>query len=195
MDTKTNDIAAVANRLVELCRTGQYDQAQQELYAEDAVSIEGSGQDADSITRGMAAIREKGKQWADNLVEVHGGSVSDPVIADGWFSVAMGLDATYKGHGSRGDEGDRGVPGARRQDHARAVLLQHRQVVTQRPGRSPRGGRHEREVVHAFHEQRLEDLQPRAQVPRRRALPDLLARWREKARIENDEAPLSGASW
>jgi len=99
MDTKTNDIAAVANRFVELCRTGQYDQAQQELYAEDAVSIEGTGQDAGSITRGMTAIREKGKQWADNLVEVHGGSVSDPVIADGWFSVAMGLDATYKDMG------------------------------------------------------------------------------------------------
>ena len=99
MDTKLNDIAAVAHRLVELCRTGQYDQAQQELYAEDAISIEGDGQKPDAVTRGMAAIREKGKQWADNLVEVHGGSVSDPVIADGWFSVAMGLDATYKDMG------------------------------------------------------------------------------------------------
>ena len=99
MDTKLNDIAAVAHRLVELCRTGQYDQAQQELYAEDAISIEGDGQRPDAVTRGMAAIREKGRQWADNLVEVHGGSVSDPVIADGWFSVAMGLDATYKDMG------------------------------------------------------------------------------------------------
>lgn len=99
MDTKLNDITAVAHRLVELCRTGQYDQAQQELYAEDAISIEGDGQKPDAVTRGMAAIREKGRQWADNLVEVHGGSVSDPVIADGWFSVAMGLDATYKDMG------------------------------------------------------------------------------------------------
>ena len=99
MDTRLNDITAVAQRLVELCRTGQYDQAQQELYAENAISIEGDGQKPDAVTRGMAAIREKGKQWADNLVEVHGGSVSDPVIADGWFSVAMGLDATYKDMG------------------------------------------------------------------------------------------------
>jgi len=99
VDTKTNDIAQVAHRLVELCRTGQYDQAHQELYAQDAVSIEGDGQNGESIARGMDAIREKGKQWADNLVEVHGGSVSDPVIADGWFSVAMGLDATYKDMG------------------------------------------------------------------------------------------------
>lgn len=93
------DIQQVAHRLVELCRAGQYDQAQEELYADAAVSIEGDGQKAESIARGMAAIREKGKQWAGNLVEVHGGSVSDPVIADGWFSVAMGLDATYKDMG------------------------------------------------------------------------------------------------
>jgi ketosteroid isomerase-like protein len=93
------DIQQVAHRLVELCRAGKYDQAQEELYADAAVSIEGDGQKAESIVRGMAAIREKGKQWADNLVEVHGGSVSDPVIADGWFSVAMGLDATYKDMG------------------------------------------------------------------------------------------------
>ncbi|MBU8976911.1 MULTISPECIES: SnoaL-like domain-containing protein [unclassified Lysobacter] len=93
------DIQQVANRLVELCRAGQYDQAQEELYADGAVSIEGDGQKAESIAHGMAAIREKGKQWADNLVEIHGGSVSDPVIADGWFSVAMGLDATYRDMG------------------------------------------------------------------------------------------------
>ena len=93
------DIQQVAQRLVELCREGKYDQAQEELYADSAVSIEGDGQAAGGIVRGMAAIREKGKQWADNLVEVHGGSVSDPVVADGWFSVAMGLDATYKDMG------------------------------------------------------------------------------------------------
>ena len=93
------DTQQVAQRLVELCRQGKYDQAQEELYADSAVSIEGDGQAADGIVRGMAAIREKGKQWADNLVEVHGGSVSDPVVADGWFSVAMGLDATYKDMG------------------------------------------------------------------------------------------------
>ena len=93
------DTQQVAQRLVELCREGKYDQAQEELYASDAVSIEGDGQKTDAVTRGFDAIRIKSKQWADNLVEVHGGSVSEPVIADGWFSVAMGLDATYKDMG------------------------------------------------------------------------------------------------
>ena len=94
MDTKQ-----IAQRLVELCREGKYDQAQQELYGKDAVSIEGDGQKAEGVTRGFDAIRIKSKQWADNLVEVHGGSVGEPIVAGNWFSVVMGLDATYKDMG------------------------------------------------------------------------------------------------
>jgi ketosteroid isomerase-like protein len=99
MDTKLNDTAAVAHRLVELCRAGKYEQAQHELYAADAVSIEGDGQKADGITRGMAAIGEKSRQWEANIVEVHGGSVGEPIVAGSWFSIVMGIDATYKDMG------------------------------------------------------------------------------------------------
>ena len=91
----------VAARLVELCRQGQYEQAQNELYADDAVSIEMAGLPPDALgdAHGLEAIREKGRRWADNLVEIHGSSVSDPVVAGEWFSVAMGIDATYKDRG------------------------------------------------------------------------------------------------
>ena len=92
---------AVANRLVELCRQGEYEQAQTELYADDAVSIEMEGlQDgAMGNVQGLAAIREKGARWMANVVEIHGGSVSDPVVAGDWFSIAMMIDATYKDRG------------------------------------------------------------------------------------------------
>lgn len=91
----------VAARLVELCRQGHYEQAQNELYADDAVSIEMAGLPSEALgdARGLDAIREKGRRWADNIVEIHGGSVSDPVVAGEWFSVAMGIDATYKDRG------------------------------------------------------------------------------------------------
>lgn len=91
----------VAARLVELCREGKYEQAQDELYAADAVSIEMDGLPAGALgnASGLEAIREKGRQWAENIVEIHGGDVSDPVVADGWFSLAMGIDATYKDRG------------------------------------------------------------------------------------------------
>jgi ketosteroid isomerase-like protein len=95
------DTEQVAARLVALCREGKYEQAQDELYAEDAVSIEMDGLPPGALgdARGLDAIREKGRQWAANIVEVHGGSVSDPVVADGWFSIALGIDATYKDRG------------------------------------------------------------------------------------------------
>ena len=91
----------VAARLVELCRQGHYEQAQNELYADDAVSIEMAGLPSEALgdARGLAAIREKGRRWADNIVEIHGGSVSDPIVAGDWFSIAMGIDATYKDRG------------------------------------------------------------------------------------------------
>jgi ketosteroid isomerase-like protein len=91
----------VAARLVELCRQGKYEQAQEELYADDAVSIEMPGLPPGALGNagGMEAIREKSRKWAENIVEIHGGSVSDPVVARDWFSVAMGIDATYKDMG------------------------------------------------------------------------------------------------
>ncbi len=91
----------VAHRLVELCRAGKYEQAQEELYAEDAVSIEMEGMSGGSLgnATGLEAIREKGRKWADNIVEMHGGSIGEPVIAGNWFSLVMGIDATYKDMG------------------------------------------------------------------------------------------------
>ncbi|GAB3389874.1 SnoaL-like domain-containing protein [Lysobacter fragariae] len=91
----------VAARLVELCRQGKYEQAQTELYADDAVSIEMPGLPVGALgnASGMDEIREKGRKWGENIVEVHGGSVGDPVVAGDWFSLAMGIDATYKDMG------------------------------------------------------------------------------------------------
>ncbi|NZA25985.1 nuclear transport factor 2 family protein [Luteimonas sp. SJ-92] len=91
----------VADRLVALCREGKYEQAQQELYADDAVSIEMEGAPGagPGKVQGMDAIREKGRRWMESIVEIHGGSVGDPVVAGNWFSMAMGIDATYKDMG------------------------------------------------------------------------------------------------
>jgi len=88
----------IADRLVELCRQGQYEQAQTELYADDAISIEIASQPGGEpdIARGMAAIREKSARWAASIVEIHGGSVGNPIVAGDWFSLVMGIDATYK---------------------------------------------------------------------------------------------------
>jgi ketosteroid isomerase-like protein len=92
---------AIAKRLVELCREGKYEEAQRELYAEDAVSIEPEGLPPGALgnVQGLAAIYEKGRQFGAMIEAVHGGSVSEPVAAGNWFSVALALDVTMKGRG------------------------------------------------------------------------------------------------
>ena len=88
----------VANRLVALCRTGQIQQAQDELYGDDILSIEPENAPT-KTAKGKQAVAEKGKQFADMIEERHGGSFSDPLVGGRYFSVAMVLDATMKGMG------------------------------------------------------------------------------------------------
>ena len=89
-------IQEIADRLVALCREGKYEEAQQELYAENAVSEEPVDSNIPKV-EGLAAIIQKGKQFEDMVEEFYGGDVSDPIIADDYFSVMMSLDVKYKG--------------------------------------------------------------------------------------------------
>lgn len=91
----------IARRLVALCREGQYEEAQKELYADDAASIEMSGLPPGALgsVKGLPAIYEKGHQFGASVEAVHSNYVSDAVIAGNWFSVSMVLDLTMKGRG------------------------------------------------------------------------------------------------
>ncbi|HEY4145781.1 SnoaL-like domain-containing protein [Pinirhizobacter sp.] len=92
---------SVAKRLVELCRAGQFEAAQKELYAQDAVSIEPEGAPAGAMgdAKGLDAIFKKGEAFQAGVEEMHGVKVSDAVVAGNWFSLSMMLDVTMKGHG------------------------------------------------------------------------------------------------
>lgn len=93
---------SVARRLVELCREGKFNQAQDELYAPHARSIEVDGMTGPlGSVDGLEAIREKGRRFSDSLTEIHAVEVGDPLIAEPFFSLVMGFDATYKEGGRR----------------------------------------------------------------------------------------------
>ena len=98
---KTMTVQEIANRLVDLCRQGNYIAAQQELFSEDATNHEpeNSPSPGPKHIKGRDAIIAKGKQFQDMVEEVHGGSVSDPIVAGNHFAVAMGMDVTMKGQG------------------------------------------------------------------------------------------------
>ena len=87
----------IADRLIELCRKGEWKKAHEELYARDAVSIEqmetpGFAKE----TKGIDAIKKKGEAWDQMVTEVHGTTVSEPLIAENSFTVLMEMDMTLK---------------------------------------------------------------------------------------------------
>jgi hypothetical protein len=87
---------AVARRLVELCRQGLFNEAQAELYSDDAASIEPEGSPFPPA-KGRAALKEKAERFEASVEAIHGVSCSDPIVAGNWFSCAMTLDMTQKG--------------------------------------------------------------------------------------------------
>jgi len=89
----------VANRFHELSQSGQWDKIQEELFAENTKSIEPQDSPGMKSVEGIAAIKEKGKQFGEMVEEMHGGYTSAPVVGGRFFSVAMGMDVTYKGMG------------------------------------------------------------------------------------------------
>ena len=95
----TMTIQEIASRLTDYCREGNYTAAQQELFSEDAESVEPAHAPGMQSVKGREAIIAKGKQFQSMVEEIHGGSVSDPIVAGNHFAVAMGMDVTMKGAG------------------------------------------------------------------------------------------------
>ena len=95
----TMTIQEIASRLTDYCREGNYTAAQQELFSEDAESVEPAHAPGMQSVKGREAIIAKGKQFQSMVEEIHGGSVSDPIVAGNHFAVALVIDATMKGMG------------------------------------------------------------------------------------------------
>lgn len=90
----------VASRLAELCRQGQFETAQKELFAEDAVSIEPQGTpESPKETKGLGAIIEKGHKWNAMVEQVHGCTASTPLVAGNSIAMTLAMDLTMKGRG------------------------------------------------------------------------------------------------
>jgi len=89
----------VANRFNELAQQGNWDRIQEELYADDAESIEPLHAQGLQSAKGREALKQKAEQFGSTVEEMHGGYSSEPLIAGNYFTVAMGMDATMKGMG------------------------------------------------------------------------------------------------
>ncbi|MFK7949130.1 MAG: SnoaL-like domain-containing protein [Saprospiraceae bacterium] len=92
-------IQKIANRLVELCRQGAYDTCYDELFHPDVEATEPANSPNPGTTKGIDALKAKGEIFNSMIEEMHEGFVSDPLVADDYFTVVMGFDATFKGRG------------------------------------------------------------------------------------------------
>ena len=86
----------IANRLVELCRNGDYQTCYEELFSPDVESFEPESSDT-PYSKGLTKIGEKGKVWAEHMQEFHDSKVSDPIAAGNFFSCTIMADYTLKG--------------------------------------------------------------------------------------------------
>jgi len=95
-----NNTKQIADRLAALCRKGDWEAAQKELYSTDAVSIEQEEMPgASKETKGLKAIIDKGHQWASMVESVHVIEVGEPVVAGDAIALRMRMDMTMKGRG------------------------------------------------------------------------------------------------
>lgn len=85
----------VADKLVGYCRQGQFESAMQELYGKNIVSIEPKGAPMEKV-EGFEAVLQKAEFFNNMVEEFHGNEVSDPLVAENFFSIRMKMDATFK---------------------------------------------------------------------------------------------------
>ena len=87
----------IADKLTELCRTGDFEKAQKDLYAEDALSVEPHATPAfEKETKGLKNILEKGAKFNSMVEKMNNMDVSDPIIADNSFAFTMTMDVVMK---------------------------------------------------------------------------------------------------
>ena len=94
---------AIASRLAELCEEGRFEDAQRELFSDDAISIEPHDTpDFEKETNGLGAIIQKGHKWEGMVQKMNSLKVSEPLLATNAFALTMRMDVEMK-DGSKWD--------------------------------------------------------------------------------------------
>ena len=87
----------VADKLVKMCRDGKVEEAKQELFAEDIISIEPAEGILPKETKGIKAIEKKAELFISMVEQFHDSTITDPVVAGDYFSIGWHTDIQMKG--------------------------------------------------------------------------------------------------
>ena len=95
------DTNAVAHAFAALCKEGKFDEAGQQFWSPDIVSIEAfAPEGGDPAARGLDAVRAKGEWWY-SAHEVHSAEATGPYVNGDQFIVRFKMDVTVKETGQR----------------------------------------------------------------------------------------------
>ena len=86
-----------AGQLVKMCRDGKVEEAKQELFTEDTLSIEPTEGILPKETKGIKAIQQKAELFISMVEQFYGSTITDPVVAGDYFSVGWDTDIQMKG--------------------------------------------------------------------------------------------------
>jgi hypothetical protein len=81
----------IAQRIKALCAEKRFSEARQQLFAEDAVSVEADG----TTRRGLHELEAKHTQWLESMTALHEVQVSEPLVNENRFAIGFTWDVTY----------------------------------------------------------------------------------------------------
>jgi hypothetical protein len=101
MTTKQNTltIQEIAARFNELAQQEKWFEIQDELFADNARSIDPPHSPYFGYAEGKAAVRKKGEDFVKRVEAFHGAHTSEPLIAGNHFAVGRMVDITVQPHG------------------------------------------------------------------------------------------------
>lgn len=89
----------IANRMSELFKESKWTELQDELFSQDARSVEPAHSQGMQTVEGLDNIKKKGEMFNSMVEEMHGGWVGEPIVGGNYIAVSMGMDVTMKGSG------------------------------------------------------------------------------------------------
>jgi len=92
-----NTIQEIANRLIDLVGRREFVQAYEELYSDDAKSIDPLNPDQE-VLKGLTALIDREKDFLSRT-DIHQIKVSEPIIAGNYFTVSLIMDFTLTDRG------------------------------------------------------------------------------------------------
>lgn len=99
MSEEKHSTAEIAARFNELAKQEKWFAIQEEFFSDDVKSIDPPHSPWFGYAEGKTNVRQKGETFVKGIVELHGASTSEPMVAENHFVVQRSIDITTSAFG------------------------------------------------------------------------------------------------